>query len=282
MKVIKSNTEMQRWAAETKKNNLTIALVPTMGYLHKGHISLIEAAKKKSDKVIVSIFVNPAQFGPNEDLNRYPRDFERDAAICRENNVDVLFHPPAAQIYTNDHQTYVITEKLDSIMCGQSRPNHFRGVTTIVAKLFNLTFPDVAVFGQKDAQQSVIIKKMARELNFPIEIAIEPTQREADGLAMSSRNQYLSQQERTEAPILFKTLKMAQKLYLKGYKSADILNQMHHSINHNSNGVIDYIVIRNGHNLSELNGTESSILIALAVKFGSTRLIDNVLFDVNK
>jgi pantoate--beta-alanine ligase len=273
---------MQRWAAETKKNNLTIALVPTMGYLHKGHISLIEAAKKKSDKVIVSIFVNPAQFGPNEDLNRYPRDFERDAAICRENNVDVLFHPHATQIYTNDHQTYVITEKLDSIMCGQSRPNHFRGVTTIVAKLFNLTFPDVAVFGQKDAQQSVIIKKMARELNFPIEIAIEPTQREADGLAMSSRNQYLSQQERTEAPILFKTLKMAKKLYLKGYKSSDILNQMHHSINHNSNGVIDYIVIRNGHNLSELNGTESSILIALAVKFGSTRLIDNVLFDVNK
>jgi pantoate--beta-alanine ligase len=282
MKVIKSNTEMQRWAAETKKNNLTIALVPTMGYLHKGHISLIEAAKKKSDKVIVSIFVNPAQFGANEDLNRYPRDFERDAAICRGNNVAVLFHPPAAQIYTNDHQTYVITEKLDSIMCGQSRPNHFRGVTTIVAKLFNLTFPDVAVFGQKDAQQSVIIKKMARELNFPIEIAIEPTQREADGLAMSSRNQYLSQQERTEAPILFKTLKMAQKLYLKGYKSADILNQMHHSINHNSNGVIDYIVIRNGHNLSELNGAEGSILIALAVKFGSTRLIDNVLFDVNK
>jgi pantoate--beta-alanine ligase len=220
MQIIRQPSEMQASARAWKQAGRRIGFVPTMGYLHDGHRSLIERARARADVVVVSIFVNPIQFGPNEDLSRYPRDFARDEAVCRAAGADALFYPESTSMYAADHSVYVEETRLGSGLCGAARPGHFRGVTTVVAKLFNLVRPDCAVFGEKDAQQLRIIRRMVRDLAFPVEVVSGPTVREADGLAMSSRNALLKPEERAQAVCLRKALDEAERLYRSGERSA--------------------------------------------------------------
>ncbi len=280
MKVIKTIPQMRQWTQEIKKQGHTVAFVPTMGYLHEGHLRLIRRARQEADRVVVSIYVNPTQFGPNEDFDRYPRDFERDERLCREEGVDAVFYPDDSEMYGPLHKTYVITEDLSQILCGRSRPTHFRGVTTIVAKLFNIVQPDVAVFGQKDAQQAIIIRRMVEDLNFPVKIVVAPIVREPDGLAMSSRNKYLSPQQRKEAVVLFQSLELAKKEYAAGnHDLNDIKRKMETLIKTNSSGKIDYIEMVDAETLGSPRPGERPILVALAVYFDATRLIDNTILQ---
>ncbi len=214
MKVYKSISSLIKKVREVKKQGYKIGLVPTMGFLHEGHMSLIRKARKDTDYVIVSIFVNPAQFGPKEDFKRYPRAIKRDLMLCEKEGADIIFTPEAKEMYPKDYATYVSVEKITDKLCGASRPGHFRGVSTVVAKLFNITMPDVAYFGQKDAQQAIIIKRMADDLNMSVEIKVMPVVREKDGLAMSSRNVYLNRKERGRAQSIYKSLKSAKKLFI--------------------------------------------------------------------
>lgn len=269
---------MQVFSFKAKQRGKTICLVPTMGYLHEGHLSLVEAAKKKGDITVVSVFVNPLQFSPSEDLSRYPRDLTRDKKLLNNFEVDVLFLPDAFQLYPKDFKTFVEVEGLSNKLCGRSRPTHFRGVTTIVAKLFNLVMPDFAFFGEKDFQQQVIIKKMARDLNFPVQIISLPTVREFDGLAMSSRNQYLTPKERDAATILYRALTSAKQAIEKGERDPHrLLLRMRSLIGSEPSIRLDYIAIVDPQNLEEKKKIDGTVLIALAAYLGKARLIDNII-----
>ncbi len=278
MKIIRSPQKMQQIAKKIHFQKKTIGFVPTMGYLHQGHLNLIKIARQKSDIVVVSIFVNPIQFGPKEDLLSYPRDFKRDRKLLAKEQVDYIFYPNVKAMYPKNYATFIELPSLSNVLCGKSRPGHFKGVATVVAKLFNIVQPDVAVFGQKDAQQAVIIKQMTKDLNFPIKIIIAPTTREKDGLAMSSRNIYLSKVEREQATVLHHALKHAQTMIKNGEKNAPKIKAlMEELIESMPDAKIDYIEIVNADNLQPITTIKGKVLIALAVKFGKARLIDNAL-----
>jgi pantoate--beta-alanine ligase len=256
-----------------------IAFVPTMGYFHEGHLSLMKEAKKMADCSVVSIYVNPTQFGPKEDFSKYPRDLDRDLKMAESVNVDVIFYPPDNEMYPANYQTYVDVEKVTQNLCGMSRPGHFRGVATVCNKLFNIVKPDFAVFGKKDFQQFVTIKRMVDDLNMDIQIVGFPTVRESDGLAMSSRNKYLNKDERKSALTLFKALKLAQKLYSNGEKkSSVIITEVEKLIKRAPFTTIDYIKICDTRTLKDADKIKNQSVIALAVKVGKTRLIDNHVF----
>jgi pantoate--beta-alanine ligase len=283
MRIISKVKEMQKVADELRKEGKIIGVVPTMGYLHEGHLSLIRLAKEKSDVVITTIFVNPLQFAPNEDYDRYPRDFERDVKIAQSAGCDIIFHPSVEEMYPQNFLTYVEVDKLTKVLEGEFRPTHFRGVTTVVAKLFNITKPHIAVFGQKDAQQALIIKQMVRDLNFDIEIIVAPIIREPDGLAMSSRNVYLSDSERKDATVLYESLKLAEKLIENGERnSKNIILKMEELIKSKPTAKIDYIAIVEPETLEKVETLSEGkeYLIALAVRIGSTRLIDNTIVKI--
>lgn len=280
MKVIKSISEMKQWSIARRAEDLGIGFVPTMGFLHEGHLSLIRIVKEKTDIIVVSIFVNPTQFAPGEDFERYPRDFDRDLTLCEKEGVSVVFFPSSDKMYPENHRTFVITEELSQVLCGQSRPTHFKGVTTIVCKLINIVKPHVAVFGQKDAQQAIILMRMVKDLNMDVEMIIAPIERETDGLALSSRNRYLNEQERKDATVLYQSLKMAEEEFIVGRNESKIKNKIKAMINENSSGKIDYIEIVDGDTLAVPTEQSNKILIALAVYFGQTRLIDNVLISI--
>jgi pantoate--beta-alanine ligase len=267
---------MQQRSGELHKEGKIIGFVPTMGYLHPGHISLIRKARSETDVVVLSIFVNPIQFSRGEDFKEYPRAFTRDKKIAQAEGVDIIFYPSAEAIYPPDYKTFVEVEKLSEVLCGASRPGHFRGVTTIVLKLFNLVLPDIAYFGQKDAQQALIIQQMVKDLALPVKLKILPTVREKDGLAMSSRNTYLSPSERQDARVLFQALQKAKVLVKKGIRrSSVIIKEMERIINQASSSKIDYIAIVNPFTLQPVTKIESKVLVALAVWIGKARLIDN-------
>ncbi|HTU23504.1 MAG TPA: pantoate--beta-alanine ligase [Gemmataceae bacterium] len=274
---------LRRAVAEARRSGRTIGLVPTMGALHEGHLSLIETARAETGYVVVSIFVNPTQFGPNEDLNRYPRPLERDLEMCGEAGVDLVFHPQAEIMYPPGYRTYVEVEGLQDVLCGASRPGHFRGVATVVLKLFNLVQPDRAYFGQKDAQQVRILQQMVRDLNVPVEIRVCPIVREADGLALSSRNEYLEAGGRRGATVLYSALTEARQRIEAGTRDAATVRQvMTEAIASVPGAVLDYAAVVDADSLQPLVqiGSERSVLLALAVRFGGTRLIDNVLIQL--
>ena len=281
MRIFKLAAELQNYALEQKRAGRTIGLVPTMGFLHAGHASLIDIARKKADIVIVSIFVNPTQFGPNEDLDKYPRDFEHDKALCIEHGADAVFAPEPGAMYAPDASTWVEETVLSKPLCGARRPIHFRGVTTVVAKLFNLAQPDCAVFGRKDAQQLFVIKRMVRDLNFPIEIIAAPLVRGEDGLALSSRNRYLTEDEHRRALVLSRALRAAvPALKRAGYTAAaDIVAAMKQEIAAEG-GQVDYVEALDADTLAAPTEATGAILLAVAVYFGTTRLIDNELVQV--
>ena len=267
---------MQSYSESLRLQGKRIAFVPTMGYFHEGHLSLMKEAKKMADCVVVSIYVNPAQFGPKEDFSKYPRDLERDLKMAESVNVDIIFYPPDDEIYPADYQTYVDVEKVTQNLCGMSRPGHFRGVTTICLKLFNIVKPHIAIFGKKDFQQFISIKRMVYDLNLDLQIIGLSTVREADGLAMSSRNKYLQNNERSSALTLVASLKLAQKLYSAGERKASvIINEVKRLIKKADYTDIDYVKICEINTLNDVKEIKNRSVIALAVKVGKTRLIDN-------
>ena len=281
VKVIKTVHEMQKEAERIRRSGETIGFVPTMGYLHEGHLSLVRLARVKADVVVVSIYVNPTQFGPDEDLDQYPRNFKHDEALLDKENVDMVFYPSDREMYPDGFSTSVEVEGLTDTLCGASRPGHFRGVVTICAKLFHAVRPHFVVFGQKDAQQAVVIRRMIRDLNFDLEMIIGPIVREAGGLAMSSRNTYLSPGERRDALSLHLALKMAEEMINKGERDPAVLYKaMHKLIAAKPHLKIDYISIVDPDTLEDLYIIENRTLIALAVFAGKTRLIDNVIVEV--
>ena len=280
MEVVSTIKEVRAQVKAWKKEGLTIGFVPTMGYLHEGHGSLITKARENNDKVVVSIFVNPMQFGPTEDLASYPRDLEKDNAYCEELGVDLIFHPEPEEMYTKDFCSYVDMDILTKELCGLSRPVHFRGVCTVVSKLFHIVTPDRAYFGQKDAQQLAIIRRMVEDLNMDIEIVGCPIVREADGLAKSSRNTYLSKEERKAALCLSKSIQIGQSLIEAGEKDAEkVLTKMKEEINKEALAKIDYVKCVNGLTMQQVTSIEGPILVALAVYIGKTRLIDNFMME---
>lgn len=281
MKVIDNVARMSTLARILRKEGKTIGLVPTMGYLHEGHLTIAKTAKKHTDVVVMSIFVNPAQFGPNEDFEKYPRDLKRDEELARGAGVDVLFCPTAQEMYPPLYSTYITVEGLSDLLCGASRPGHFRGVATVVAKLFGIVKPDIAYFGQKDAQQLAIIRKMAEDLNMGIEIKSIPTVREPDGLAMSSRNSYLSEEERNEALVLSHALDKAESLIRQGEKDTKkIISVMKNMIKEKPSMKIDYVSIVDTKSLKAVDAVSGEVLIAVAAFAGATRLIDNIIVNL--
>lgn len=306
MQTITSPENMQKMALELRRQGRTIGFVPTMGFLHEGHMSLVRIARQKADVVVLSIFVNPLQFGPQEDFEKYPRDLARDAELGRQNGVDIIFNPPVAGMYPgfrrrpeafrardyggqvaadplpgaslSDNTVFIDENELSKQLCGRSRPGHFRGVLTVVGKLFNIVLPDVVVFGQKDAQQAILIRRMIRVLNFPVRMIIAPIMREKDGLAMSSRNAYLGPDERRAAVCLSAALKAARRLYHAGERNSEALKTaMQDLIAETRPAVVDYIEIVGGNDLKPVKELGAGdVLIALAVRFGKTRLIDNL------
>ncbi len=283
MKVVNTINEVRETVKAWRKQGLTVGLVPTMGYLHEGHASLIARASKENDRVVVSDFVNPIQFAPNEDLASYPRDIDRDAKVCEENGSDIIFHPTPEEMYHKDFSTFVDITGPSEELCGKSRPIHFRGVCTVVSKLFLIVAPDRAYFGQKDAQQLAVIKRMVRDLNFDIEIVGCPIIREADGLAKSSRNTYLSPEERKAAVILHKALEKGKELVLNGEKSAKvIIDTVTQVINSEPLAKIDYVQVVDFPNIKVVEDINGDILTAVAVYIGKTRLIDNFIIENGK
>jgi pantoate--beta-alanine ligase len=279
MEIIKSKAALRSHLKKMRSTGKSIGFVPTMGFFHEGHLSLMRRARQENDLVVVSVFVNPTQFGPNEDLAAYPRDPGRDTALMQSVDVDIAFFPEAAEIYPRAFKTYVeVQGPITQILCGKSRPVHFRGVTTVVAKLFHLVTPDRAYFGQKDAQQVAVIRQMVRDLDFDLQVVVCPIQREADGLAMSSRNTYLSTRQRSEAVILYRSLRYAaRQIQEDGQRSAAaVVRSIEERIHTVPDAVIDYVELVKADDLSALETLEGEILIALAVKFGQTRLIDNL------
>lgn len=278
MKVINTIKELRQELDKERRAGKTIGFVPTMGYFHQGHLALMQRAKRECDVAVASLYVNPIQFGPNEDLESYPRDFERDKRLAEDAGVDYLFWPSDEEMYSPRHLTSVEVESITERLCGASRPHHFRGVTTIVAKLFNIVKPDIAYFGQKDAQQVAVIKQMVDDLNFDVEIAVVPTIREADGLAMSSRNIYLSDAERQEALVLHSSLQHAQKMIDSGERIATVIKEeMQQLITARPLVDLEYISICDSKTLEELQQVQGEILIALAARVGKARLIDNIV-----
>lgn len=275
-------TKLREIITLARSQGRKIALVPTMGYLHQGHLALVERAKQTGAFVVLSIFVNPLQFGPQEDLSRYPRDLERDSSLVKDAGVDVIFHPSVEEMYPRPIVTYVEVGQLDTVLCGATRPGHFRGVATVVSKLFHIVQPDFAFFGQKDYQQYLVIQRMVNDLNLPIEICPVPIVREEDGLALSSRNVFLTAEQRREAVVLSQSLYEAETSLLAGERSArEIEKQIRDRISRQCQGVIDYVEVRDAGDMSEISLIEHPVLIALAVKFGSTRLIDNKVVEVD-
>ena len=280
MQIIHSPEALHSVCAEWRRQGLKTALVPTMGYYHAGHASLISYARSVADKVIVSLFVNPTQFGPNEDLEAYPRDFEKDSALVRELGGDVLYAPEPENMYAPDHATWVEVPALANTLCGLSRPIHFRGVCTVVSKLFNIVTPDKAFFGQKDAQQLAIIRQMVRDLSYGIEIVGCPIVREADGLAKSSRNTYLSAEERKAALVLSKAVFLGEKLVREGETDADkLVSEMKACIEAEKLAKIDYVSAVDAVTMESVHRIDRPVLVAMAVYIGKTRLIDNFLTE---
>jgi pantoate--beta-alanine ligase len=278
MQVIKTIDKLRPIVKAWKKEGLRVGLVPTMGYLHEGHKSLIVRAVSENDKVVVSDFVNPTQFGAGEDLASYPRDIDRDAAICEQAGADLIFHPEPEEMYFTDNCTFVDMDGLTKGLCGKTRPTHFRGVCTVVSKLFHIVAPDRAYFGQKDAQQLAVIRRMARDLNFDIEIVGCPIVREADGLAMSSRNTYLNDAERKAALILHKSLMLGKEMIEQGeHDASQIKKAIISNIESEPLAKVDYVEIVNPDTMENIDTVEDLALIATAVYIGKTRLIDNVM-----
>lgn len=283
MEIVSDPVKMRQLAQEWRSQGQKIALVPTMGYFHDGHLSLMRYGREAADKLVVSLFVNPTQFGPSEDLATYPRDLERDLGMAREVGVDVLYTPEPAAMYPPGYQTYVTVEGLSRGLCGASRPGHFRGVATVVLKLLNQVQPDLAVFGEKDYQQLQVIRRLVADLDVPVEIVGRPIVREADGLAMSSRNTYLSPEERAAALCLFRALKAARELALSGAKSREsILEAVKGIITATPHTEIDYLALVHPETLQEVNTIEDKARLALAVRVGKTRLIDNTLLSESR
>jgi len=277
MKIIKSPRRMQQWADGRRRRGKSIGFIPTMGALHEGHRSLMRAARKRCHATVVSLFVNPAQFGPNEDYARYPRDPGGDAALCRREKVDILFMPSAGAIYPEGHDTIIEVGRIGGMLEGALRPGHFSGVATVVAKLFMIVKPDFAFFGRKDYQQTVVIRQMTRDINIPVKIVVCPTIREKDGLAMSSRNRYLSGEERRAACVLYRALHHGRDLIRNGERSAAaVRNEMTRRIRKESLARLDYAVIADPETLRAPRRIEGPVVLLLAVRIGKTRLIDNL------
>lgn len=279
MQVTTTVAETRALVKSWKKEGKTVGLVPTMGYLHEGHASLIRKCREENDIVVVSVFVNPTQFGPNEDLEAYPRDFQRDSALCESLGADLIFHPEPEEMY-QDPCAYVSIETLSENLCGRTRPIHFRGVCTVVSKLFHIVAPDKAYFGQKDAQQLAIIRKMVRDLNFDIEIVGCPIIREEDGLAKSSRNTYLNPQERQAALCLSRAVKRGQELIAPGMDSEAVLSEMRKVIEAEPLAKIDYVSMVDALTMKDVEKVDRDVLVAMAVYIGKTRLIDNFGYEV--
>lgn len=278
MRIYEEISKIRETVTAWKRDGLTVGLVPTMGYLHEGHKSLIDAARRENDRVVVSIFVNPMQFGPSEDFDSYPRDLDKDAKLCEDAGVDLIFHPNAEEMYTEGFCSYVDMNGLTTELCGKSRPTHFRGVQTVVLKLFNIVTPDKAYFGQKDAQQLAVIKRMVTDLNVGTEIVGCPIIREADGLAKSSRNTYLNEEERKAALILHKSLEAGKALVESGETDAEAVKAAITSeIETEPLAKIDYVDIVDFNTISKIEKIEGSVLVAIAVYIGKTRLIDNFI-----
>lgn len=279
MKIVETVKEVREQVKEWKKQGLTVGFVPTMGYLHEGHKSLMDAARKDNDKVVVSIFVNPMQFGPTEDLATYPRDLDHDAALCESAGVDLIFHPEAEEMYEKDFCSFVDMTGLTEGLCGKTRPIHFRGVCTVVNKLFNIVTPDHAYFGQKDGQQLAVIKRMVRDLNMDIEIVGCPIVREEDGLAKSSRNTYLSPEERKAALILSKTVALGKELAKTEKDANKVVEAMKKNIETEPLAKIDYVEAVDALSMAPVEKLEGTCMLAMAVYIGKTRLIDNTLIN---
>ena len=280
MEIIREIQAMKEWVRAARKKGETVCLVPTMGYLHEGHLDLMRMGRPLADHLVISIFVNPTQFGAGEDLDRYPRDLPRDIELSESVGVECIFHPEASEMYPPDYCTYVNVENITSGLCGASRPGHFRGVATVVAKLFNIVEPDIAIFGEKDYQQLAVLKKMVEDLNMNVQILAHPTVREKDGLAMSSRNKYLTPEQRKNALVLFRTLKAAGERVKQGERSAAVLkSEAATMIEQVPECTIDYVDIVDPVLLTPLERIEDRAVMALAVKVGTTRLIDNMTLE---
>jgi pantoate--beta-alanine ligase len=276
--VVETIDAVEKRLVEVRRANRSIGLVPTMGALHAGHLALVEQAQRETDFVVVSIFVNPTQFGPNEDFQRYPRPFEKDVALCEANGVDLIFHPPPEEMYPPSYRTYVEVTRLQDGMCGASRPGHFRGVTTVVLKLFTVVRPDRAYFGQKDAQQVRVIQRMVEDLHVPVKVVVVPTVREADGLALSSRNQYLDADQRRRAVVLWQALSGARAKIEAGERDAAAIQRLLiERVAATPGAALDYAAVVDADTLEPVTHLHQRTLLALAVKFGTTRLIDNLL-----
>lgn len=283
MEVTGKTATVRKRIEQARRKGKRIGLVPTMGALHAGHMSLVNAAVQACDYVVVSIFVNPTQFGPNEDLAEYPRDLEADSRLCAEAGVELIFAPDAGEMYPSRNMTWVNVEELTAELCGRFRPVHFRGVTTVCNKLFNIVRPDIAFFGQKDAQQAIVIKRMVADTNLPLEIEICPTVREEDGLAMSSRNKFLSKEQRQDALLLFKALTTGRQVILEGCRdSRQVIAAMNGILEPPADFAVEYISIVDTETLAQLETITEKALIALAARVGRTRLIDNIIVDLNK
>lgn len=281
MKITSTIKEVRELVKEWKSKGLKVGFVPTMGYLHEGHESLIKKAAAENDKVVVSIFVNPIQFGPTEDLDSYPRDLDRDSKLCENAGAELIFHPSKQEMYFDDFCTYVDMDGLTKGLCGKSRPIHFRGVCTVVSKLFNIVTPDKAYFGQKDAQQLAIVKRMVRDLSINVEVVGCPIIREEDGLAKSSRNTYLSKEERQSAVILSKSLKLSKDAIDKGERSSSkVIEIITNNINTEPLAKIEYVQVVDNLSIEIVDKIEKSVLVAIAVYIGKTRLIDNFIYEL--
>ena len=279
MQIVESIPAFKQLRSTWGDQDLTVSLVPTMGALHAGHLSLLGPACE-ADRVVVSIFVNPAQFGPHEDLQRYPRPLEQDLSLLKERGVDAVFLPSVSEIYPEGYRTFVTVDDLSSRLCGVSRPGHFRGVATVVLKLFNIVRPHRAVFGQKDAQQTIILRRMVRDLNLDVELIVQPIVREPDGLALSSRNQYLNPEERKAATVLFRSLEFARQASLQGQsRTGELLRGVRDLIESEPLARLDYAELVSADDLSPLDEVTNHALLALAVFIGKTRLIDNTFLD---
>lgn len=281
MKTLKKIEEMKAVIRELKSKGKTIGFVPTMGYLHEGHLSLVRRSIQTTDSTVVSVFVNPAQFGPSEDFKEYPRDIDRDTRILRREGVDYVFFPDQDEMYPPGYKTYVEVHDLQRKLCGRSRPTHFRGVCTVVLKLFNVVSPDVAFFGQKDAQQAFILKKMVKDLNLEVKIEVSPIVRDKDGLALSSRNEYLNSEERKAALVLHKSLQEVKKMIKEGERTSSvIIKKIEEIIGREPLARVDYVEIADSQELNPVEKIEKEALIALAVFVGKTRLIDNMIIEI--
>lgn len=280
MQTARTITEIRALVAQARAAGKTVGLVPTMGALHVGHASLIDLAATRCDYVVVSIFVNPTQFGPNEDFERYPRPFEKDVEVCKTHGAHAIFAPTPAEMYPRTNLTWVTVEKVTEPLCGRSRPGHFRGVATVCTKLFNIVGPDAAFLGQKDAQQVAVIRRMVADLNMPLEIVVCPTVREPDGLAISSRNQYLSSQERRQAPVIHRALRRCEELVESGEQNASVIVEAMLKVLGETPALqVEYVSLVDAESLEAVDRVKGRVLVAIAARLGSTRLIDNIVVD---